>query len=156
MQCRHCGYDLSRTRCKRCPECGGAFDPANAKTWTRNYRQYIIWRRLRPLVISIATIAALPLLYFAVEMLGYWQAEWAYQDIRDHGLDDREAIDDRMLLFWDEEITFEQIPEAWRMGIAPLPADYTIVRYRTAIPIADIHIIYDSDGARFMMIPTYE
>ena len=33
MRCKCCGYDLRGLREDRCPECGDAFDPANAKTY---------------------------------------------------------------------------------------------------------------------------
>jgi hypothetical protein len=33
VRCKTCHYSLRNLTVRRCPECGGAFDPADPKTW---------------------------------------------------------------------------------------------------------------------------
>jgi internalin A len=65
--CRKCGYDLRASE-KRCPECGGEFDPTLPKTFDRSPRSHVIRWWTRRLVIVLVALAILP----AAGLLWLW------------------------------------------------------------------------------------
>jgi hypothetical protein len=77
MFCRTCGYDLRGQFTGeelRCPECGGAFDPAVRKTFRRRAQAPLWRRRLFRLLIVMAPIAIL-----ATALWGWLYLEWSQE-----------------------------------------------------------------------------
>jgi hypothetical protein len=68
--CRRCGYSLHGLQCGKCPECGGAFDLANRKTFARKPpRLRLKWWARRVAVV----VAVLPLAAASVPGWYWWQ-----------------------------------------------------------------------------------
>jgi len=56
--CRRCGYSLQGLSSGKCPECGGAFDPNNSRTFAKRPPRRWIWRWTRR-IIALCFLLAL-------------------------------------------------------------------------------------------------
>src|SRR5215217_6210412 len=69
--CRRCGYPLRGLAGGRCPECGGAFDLTNRKTFARKPPRPAVWRWARR-VAAVLTLLALA----AASVPGWYWWQW--------------------------------------------------------------------------------
>jgi len=84
MSCMGCGYDLRSLPKGRCPECGRAFDPADAKTYRgelRNVNPRAVWIII---IFGLAWPIALILLSYAAWWCGYAElGRWPVESLDD-------------------------------------------------------------------------
>src|SRR5215212_7179632 len=69
--CRRCGYSLRGLAGGRCPECGGAFDLANRKTFARRPPRPALWRWARRVALLVTLLALA-----AASVPGWYWWQW--------------------------------------------------------------------------------
>src|SRR5215212_3665833 len=69
--CRRCGYSLRGLAGGRCPECGGAFDLANRKTFARKPPRPALWRWARRVTVLVTLLALA-----AASVPGWYWWQW--------------------------------------------------------------------------------